>query len=73
MTCRELDTAIAAVRRLLNANGSEPAHAKRLRAVGRELLALRRGGKIEQRRVVRVVAIVTEMVCDVVLTNDGQS
>ena len=73
MKCRELDTAIVAVRRLLEANGSEPAHAKRLRALLRELIALRKGGRVAERRVARVVAVIAEVVCDAVIAKDGNS
>ena len=74
MQSRELDAAIVAVRRLLEANGLEPAHAKRLRAVVRELVALRRGGKVAERRVVRIVAMVAEVVCDAIfLANNGKN
>ena len=64
MQSRELDAAIVALRRLLEVDGSEPAHAKKMKVALRELVALRKGGKIAVRRVVRVVALVAEVVSD---------
>ena len=68
MYSTELDAAASALRRLLALDESESAHAKRMRKVLRELVALRRGGKVAERRVVRVVALVAEVVCEAVLS-----
>jgi hypothetical protein len=67
MKVRELDRAVAKVARLLRSRGLEPAQAKRLRQVERELRALRHAGRMPERRVHRVVATISELACDALL------
>ncbi len=68
---KELDLAIATLTRLLASEGTELVHDGRLRKTLRELKAIRGGaGKKDRRRLVRVVALICQIVCEKFLKND---
>ena len=67
MFIKELDAAIAAMRQL-QASRSMSAHAKEVNDALHELVALRKGGKVQERRVVRVIAMVSKIVAEAVAT-----
>jgi hypothetical protein len=71
MRSKELNSAIAALKRMVESRRTEPAQAERLRKVLHELTALRKGGKVAQRRVVRVLGLVAEVVCDTCVKNEA--
>jgi hypothetical protein len=73
MRSKELNSAIAALKRVAETRESEPAQAKRLRVALRELAALRKGGKVAERRVVRVLGLVVEIVCDTCVKNQASN
>jgi hypothetical protein len=59
---RELDEAIASIKRLLSSGGSQLVHGDRLRKAVRVLERDKEGGNA--RRLVRAVAEVSQIVCD---------
>ena len=67
MRSKELDAAIASIRRLRQSLASKSVHDERLDQVIHELAALRKGGRIAARRVTRLVGLVSELVCELVL------
>ena len=58
MRCRELDEAIAAVRRVVASRNQGDIHLADLRTALRELEAVKRGGKLDRRRIGRAVKLV---------------
>jgi hypothetical protein len=73
--CKELDKAIATLKRLLASEGAKLVHEGQLRKALRELSNIRRGGggNRERRRLVRVVALISRIVCEEFLKNDKPS
>ena len=73
--CKELDAAIATLNRLLASEGTKLVHEGQLRKALRELRQIRHGGGGEQdrRRLVRVVALISQIVCEEFLMNDKPS
>jgi len=69
--CKELDTAIATLTRLLASEGAKLVHRGQLRTALRELRRIRHGGggKRDRRRLVRVVALISQIVCEEFLTS----
>lgn len=61
---REVDAAAAALRRLLASRESQLVSGERLRRLLRKLEALGKGGKASRSRVVKLVAEISEVVCE---------
>lgn len=59
-----LDAALVDVRRMAADPSMEPARQVKLRKAGRELEKVRRSGKLEEKRVFRAVALVSELLLD---------
>lgn len=72
MRSRELDAAIAALRRLRTSLASKSIHDERLDQLIRELVAVRKGGKIAPRRLTRIVGLISEVVFDLAIGPGGQ-
>lgn len=64
MKLKELNAVIATLSRLRQTQGLESAQAQEFDKALHEFNALQKGGKIAKRRVVRVVAIVSKIVCE---------
>lgn len=61
---RELDKAIARLKRVVESGGSELVHDGRVRLAQRELEKSRKGGQIDLDRVVRAATLISEAACD---------
>jgi len=72
MRSKELDAAIVALKRLRTSLASKSVHDERLDQLIREVVAVRKGGKIAPRRVTRIVGLISEVVCDLVIRSGGQ-
>jgi hypothetical protein len=73
MRSKELDDADKILQRLLTSTGSRLVQNAQLRAAQRELRnANRGGGKDDRRRLVRVVQMISRVLCEEVLTDKGR-
>lgn len=71
-TFRKLDDAIARLKRGVESVGVEPVRDVRVRQAYRELQQARKGGQIQQERIVRAVVLLSEAVCEAVLSDCGE-
>jgi hypothetical protein len=60
----ELDAAVAALRHLLASRGFQLVREKRLRRLLHQLEALRRGGTASQRHATKLIAEISQIVCE---------
>jgi hypothetical protein len=70
MRSKELDAAITSLTRLLSSKGRKPVHDERLRKALRQLKTLRKGGKLETKRVAMVVDLVAHELLDEYFSTD---
>jgi hypothetical protein len=67
MKVKELDAARATLERLLRAKGLESVFAQRIRMIQREIGIVRKSGKVESKRLVRIVGLISEAAADALL------
>lgn len=67
MVIRELDAAEKSLTKLLQALRLESVYARRIRQIRRELGAIRSSGKVPERRLVRIVSLISEVAADALL------
>jgi hypothetical protein len=72
--CRELDAAIATLKRLLASEESKRTHDRALRVALRELEAAAKGGRqIPRKRLVRIVGVIAEIACAAFLKRENDA
>lgn len=71
-TSKELDGAIARLMRVVTAEGVGLVRDERVRAALREMKMSRKGGQIETARLVRAVALVSEVACELLIDNNNR-
>src|SRR5687768_10554591 len=64
MRCKELDEAIAALRRLLLSGNERLVHDPRLRKALRELEMLKKGGRLDRRRIGQAISMVCAVLAE---------
>lgn len=68
-TVRELDETIKLLKRMVTFGGVELVRDGRVRTALRELQKTRKGGQIQQERIVRAVALISEVACEKLLSS----
>ena len=71
-TSKELDVAIARLMRVVTAEGVELVRDERMRAALKEMKMSRKGGHIDTARLVRAVALVSEIACELLIDNNSR-